>query len=136
MKGSDMGHEQRSIDGQDYVLVPVDDYEALADRIEALEAGAMRDRIAAGAEEALPDTLVQALLAGGNPVQLYRKHRAITQAELAAAAGLTQGAISQIESGAKQMSLATASAIAAALRVDMDDLVAYPSLDFSPPVIL
>ncbi len=54
---------------------------------------------------------------------IYRKHRGMTQRDLAKAAGINAVYLSQIETGKRTGSTRTLAAIARALRVDIDDLV-------------
>lgn len=57
-----------------------------------------------------------------NKLQQIRKEKRMTQAQLAAAAGVTPGAVGQYEIGASRPSLKTALALAAALGCTVDDL--------------
>ena len=52
-----------------------------------------------------------------------RKNKGISQAQLAAAIGVTQGTISQWESGYTNPSICSAKAIAAFLGVTVDELI-------------
>ena len=58
----------------------------------------------------------------GNKLKAARLRAHMTQAQLAAAAGLDQSAVSQIERGIAGPSLATLKALAAALGVSAADL--------------
>jgi DNA-binding XRE family transcriptional regulator len=64
------------------------------------------------------------LLAGENPVRIWREKRALTQKALAEAAGLQPGYLSEIESGKKPGSAAAHYALAKALEVPMEYLIA------------
>ena len=57
-----------------------------------------------------------------NRLQQIRKEKRMTQAQLAAAVGVTPGAVGQYEIGANRPSLKTALALAAALGCTVDDL--------------
>lgn len=74
-------------------------------------------------EEGVPIAVVDRLLAGGNPIRVWREHRGLSLSALAAAAGIGKGYLSQLESGARQGPVPTLKRIAAALRLDLDDLV-------------
>ena len=78
----------------------------------------------AGAER-VPAALLRRLAAGESPARVWREHRGMTQRALAEAAGISRPMMNEIESGKKDGSLRTLLAIARALRVDLDDLVAW-----------
>ena len=115
-----MGEIQKlTIDGKNYVLVSEEDYE---DLIDSLEAQAIMARVAAG-EETFPHELIVELSQTDSRIRTYRKYRGMTMIELAEAAGISQPYLSDIENGKKTGSVDVLKRIAAALRVDLDDLV-------------
>lgn len=73
--------------------------------------------------EAFPMEVVEQLVAGVHPVRVYRRHRGLTQADLARAIGSTAAYISQIESG-RPCGRSTLAMLARALNVDIEDLMA------------
>ncbi|MDN5850680.1 MAG: helix-turn-helix transcriptional regulator, partial [Nitrococcus sp.] len=77
-----------------------------------------------GEEELIPAELGDALMQGENPIRVWRKHRGVSQAVLAAAAGITTAHVSQLEAGKRQPSVEVLRALARKLAVDMDDLLA------------
>jgi len=79
-------------------------------------------RIAAG-EEIIPAEVTYALIEGANPIAVWRKHRKLTQAALAAQAGISKAYLSQLESGKRSGAAGVLARLALALRVDLDDLV-------------
>lgn len=107
------------------------DYERLADGRIAISASdfedimdvLMFDEAVANAGEHLPAEMVKRLIDGENPVRVWRGHRGFTQAELAAKASVSQATIAEIESGRKNGSVDTLKRIAAALNVDLDDII-------------
>jgi DNA-binding XRE family transcriptional regulator len=107
------------IDGETYVLVPEDDYEDLIDGIAAEKIMA---RIRAG-EETWPAELVYELWETDSRIRTYRNYRKMSVSDLAAAAGISQPYLSEIESGKKTGSVDVLKRIAAALKVDLDDIV-------------
>lgn len=107
------------IDGKPYVLLSEEDYE---DLIDALEAQAIMARIAAG-EETWPHELVVELMSTESRIRTYRTYRGMSVSELAAAAGISQPYLSEIENGRKTGSVDVLKRIAAALRVELDDIV-------------
>ena len=92
------------------------------------EAGALMsdeelyDRAKAEGGESFPVDVVDRLLAGENPVRVYRNHRGMKQGDLAAA-GVHPVYLSQIETGRRTGSTRTLAAIAEALGVTVDDLI-------------
>ena len=67
------------------------------------------------AEAPLPPEVSVAMLAGDTMLRALRRWRGRTQAQVAAAAGLNQGFLSELESGAKTGSSETLAKLAAAL---------------------
>ncbi len=116
-----------TLDDRDYVILEAAAYDRLcaaAEDAEDLAAVAEHDaRLAAGEEEEIPLAVVKALLAGDNLVRVWRKHRGHTLAALAACAGISTSYLSQIETGQREGTLTTMARVAAALAVDLDDLV-------------
>ena len=84
---------------------------------------ALYDEAKAGGGEFFPAEVVDRLLAGENPIRVYRTYRRMTQKELAAAAGINPVYLSQIETGKRAGSLKTLAVVAAALGVEPGDLV-------------
>lgn len=80
-------------------------------------------KLASGEEELVPAAFANRILAGENPVAVWREFRAMSARGLADAAGLSQPYLSQIESGKRDGSVDTLKKIAAALGVTIDDLV-------------
>ena len=73
--------------------------------------------------ESFPIEVADRLLAGEKAVRVYREHRGMTQKQLARSAGINPLYLSQIERGQRTGSARTLSALAAALSVDVDDLI-------------
>ncbi len=74
------------------------------------------------AGESFPLELAERILDGENPISVYRNHRGMTQQELAAAAGINEVYLSQIEIGKRIGSAGILASLAAALNVTADDL--------------
>ena len=106
-----------------YVVLPVAEYEDLLDRLELAEDIATIKEANANPGEWWPADVVNRLLDGDNPIKVYREHRGLTQGELAKQASLAQATIAQMETGARVGTVAVLKKIAAALAVDLDDLV-------------
>ena len=101
-------------------------FETLFDRLDdmAEEAADRRslDLIDDAPGEFLPLEAAERLAAGDSAVKVWRKHRGMNQGELAAAAGISQNYLSEIERGRKGGSVEVLKALAQALGLDLDDL--------------
>ena len=115
-----MGDVQKlTIDGKNYVLLSEEDYE---DLIDGLKAEAIMARIRAG-EETWPAELVYELMETNSRIRTFRKYRGMTMIELAKAAAISQPHLSDIENNKKAGSVDVIKRIAAALNVDLDDIL-------------
>ncbi len=108
-----------------YVVLPRAEYETLLERLEDLEdAARVREAVEhPETREYLPAELVNRLMAGEHPVRIWREHRGLTVAALAEKAGVAPAYVSEIENRKKPGSVRAMKALAAALAVDLDDLV-------------
>lgn len=97
--------------------------ERLVDRADIAGADKVKADIAAGRDELIPAGIVNRLLEGENPVRVWRSHRGLSARELASKTELSAPYISEIESSKKEGSISALKKIAAALDVDLDDLV-------------
>lgn len=111
----------------EYAILPHPDYLRLVEDAEMLadirDYDAARQRIEQG-EETLPDYAVYALVDGKNLIRVWRDYRGMTQQQLAMAAGISASYLSQLESGKHTGTAEVLSAIAGALTVDLEDLLA------------
>jgi len=99
------------------VLDRMDD---LADR------AALREFLAAkktGSVDVLPMASYRRIRGGEHPVRVWREHRGLGLNALARASGVNASYLSEIENGAKPGSVAALKKLAAALRLEMDELV-------------
>ena len=107
-----------------FAVIPWREYERLAEDAEVLLPDEeLYDRAKSEGGESFPLAVAEQLLAGQNPVGVYRKYRGMTQSELAAAAGLNVVYLSQIETGKRTGSAKTLAALAKSLKVSVDDLL-------------
>ena len=74
-------------------------------------------------EETLSETELDELLAARTPLAFWRKKRGLTQTELAKAAEIAQGFLSEIESGLKTGDVTVLQRIAVALEISLLELV-------------
>lgn len=110
-----------------FVVLPYDDYQALLDLVEdARDAEAIERfarELADGDEETVPIEVLDRLLDGEPPLRVWREHRGLSGAQLAAAVGVTPAHVSKLESGRSEPSLKVLRRLAEALDFDLEDLV-------------
>jgi DNA-binding XRE family transcriptional regulator len=110
----------------DMVTIPRSEYARLLAAAEDLADLQAYDRakalLAAGEEELIPADYSNRLIDGDHPLRVYRDLRGLTQAALAAKAGVNRVTVAEIETGRKQGSVTTLRVLAAALDVTLDDL--------------
>jgi hypothetical protein len=120
---------QRTARGE-VAILPRKEYEALVakaaeadeDRGTARLVGLARDAIAAGAP-LLPKDVVDRLAEGDNTVRVLREWRDLTQEYISFKTGLSQGYISDVETGRRNGTAAALRLIADVLKVPLDLLV-------------
>jgi DNA-binding XRE family transcriptional regulator len=112
--------------GKEFAVIPVDDLQKLMDDAEMLADvkayDAVKARIERGEEELIQLEITERRIAGDSPVKIWREHRGLTQEGLAAASRVSRAMIAAIEAGHKNGGVATLKKLAAALRVDLDNL--------------
>ena len=100
-----------------YAVIPVEAFSELLDDIQAY------DKAMAIDDELIPSEVVDRLVSGENKIKVWREYRNMTQAELAEHCAIAQATIAQMERGHRKGSVAMLKKIAAALKLDLDDLV-------------
>lgn len=99
-----MKYDLLHIQGKPYVLVPLHDYRELTGMSES---------------GGLPENILNELAAKQtSPVRILRKHRGLTQGELAEKSGLSRPYLTEIETGKKDGSIRAIKALSDALGVD------------------
>jgi len=115
--------------GVSHVVVPLDDWERLLNRLEDAE-----DRLALLAHESvderdlIPLDVAKAIAKGSSPLAAWRAHRGLTQKSLAKLAGVTQATVSQLEKGERQGTAKVLSRLASALDTNVDSLIPMDGL--------
>lgn len=113
--------------GEEMVLLPRAEYDRLLDAAEMAADVAAFDEVqralAAGEEEFVPLEMVDRMLAGENPIRVWRQHRGLTVEQLAVKSGLAANYLSQIETGKRVGAVDKLKAIAEALDLTIDDIV-------------
>ncbi len=74
-------------------------------------------------QERVPIEIVDRLLAGENPVKVWREHRGLSQRALAERVKLNFTYLSQIETGVRRGPVATMKKLADALNLEVSDLI-------------
>ncbi len=112
----------------EWAVLPYEEYLALVEQAEMLEDirdfDQMKAAVESGEEEIVPAEVVDALLAGENPVKVWREYRKLTQTQAAEAAGISVPFLSQIETGKRKPSTKVLQSLAKVLRLTVDDLMA------------
>ena len=110
----------------EYVVLSWADYQALLEAAEDTIDGALLDaftkKLSSGEDETVPAAVLDALLAGANPVKVWREYRGLTQDALATQSGISKAYLCQIETGKRKGTIKTLRAIATALGITVDDL--------------
>ncbi len=110
----------------EWAVIPYAEFQHMREQLDDLGDirafdGAKRE-LAAAEDELVPAALVERLANGESPLRVWREHRGLTQQALADAAGVGKSYISQLEAGIKTGALGTLRSLAAALKIDLDDL--------------
>ena len=112
--------------GKEFAVLPMDRLKKLMDDAEMLADvrayDAAKGRLERGEDELIPLEMTERRLAGESALKLWREHRGMTQEALAKATGVSRPMIAAIEAGHKTGGVGTLKKLAAALRIDLDDL--------------
>lgn len=112
--------------GDRMVVIPFEEYERLIEAAEevadARAVDEIKRKLATGEEELIPAEFANRLISGENKIRVWREYRGMTGKELAEKTGLAAPYISQLETGNREGTIDTFKKIAAALRVDIDDI--------------
>lgn len=112
--------------GKEFAVIPVEDLLKLMDDAEMLADvkayDAAKGRLKRGEDELIPFEIVERRLAGESTVKIWREYRGLTQEELAKRSKLSRAMIAAIETGRKKGGIGTLKRLAAALKVDLENL--------------
>ncbi|BBE74341.1 helix-turn-helix domain-containing protein [Oharaeibacter diazotrophicus] len=109
--------------GEPMVVMTRSDFEALRDAADAAEAAAVRAGIARGEIETFTEEETLAYLAAATPLAFWRRRRGLSQQALAAAAGISQSYVADLEAGRRKGDPALFLRLARALGVAMEAIV-------------
>src|SRR5450755_337640 len=114
----------KSPKGDDIVILSRKEYDRLLVAAnEDVADAAVAKRAIARNEETLSEAEIDELLAARTPLAFWRKKRGLTQSDLAKAAKIAQGFLSEIESGLKKGDVTVLQRIAIALEISLLELV-------------
>jgi DNA-binding XRE family transcriptional regulator len=111
----------RTPKGEELAILPRAELEELM--IAAQHGKALAD-YRSGRDPGLTADEMRALLAATTPLAFWRRKRCLTQADLAAAVGITQNYLSDLETGKREGSPSQWLKIARALDVPLDEVIA------------
>jgi DNA-binding XRE family transcriptional regulator len=114
-----LGRKEQTSSGAPQDLNMSDDEKDAPD-VQAYDAA--KRRLASGDDKLIPAEFANRILDGESPVRVWREYRGLTEKGLAARVGISEAALGQIESGDLSR-VETLKRIAAALNVDLDDVI-------------
>jgi DNA-binding XRE family transcriptional regulator len=109
--------------GKQFALVPIKDFQQLRHDAEMLDDIRAYDVAKSRREEAFPSQVADRLVGGENPIRVFREYRGLTQQQLAKTAKIARPYLAELEAGKKQGSVSVLKTIAAALKLDLEDIV-------------
>jgi DNA-binding XRE family transcriptional regulator len=109
-----------SPDGQRLVTMSAEEYQ---DLIDARDAEAAMRAVAAGTLPTLSGADVDAYLEAATPLAFWRKHRGLTQADMAREIGVSQPYLAQLENGQREGSVSVYQRLARRLGLSVDELL-------------
>jgi DNA-binding XRE family transcriptional regulator len=110
-----------------FAVLPYDEYAALRELAEdAADCAALArfgKRYASGKEATVPVEVIDRIMAGANPLRVWREHRGMTAAQLASAVAITPAHVSKLESGKGEPSVTLLRRLSKALDTDIELLL-------------
>lgn len=107
-------------DGQRLVTMTAEDYQ---DLIDARDAEAAMRAVGAGTLQTLSGDDVDAYMAAATPLAFWRRHRGLTQADMARDIGVSQPYLAQLENGQREGSVSVYQRLARRLGLSVDELL-------------
>lgn len=121
-----MTAQQLEIAGQQMVLLTKAEFERLQEAAEnyadICASVAAQERAASG-EEYIPGELLDRIFAGESALKVWREYRGLTQEQLAAKVGKQGSWLAKIENGKLEGGIQVWRKLAAALEVELDDIL-------------
>lgn len=111
----------------EYAVVPYGEYKTLLQKAEALDEVAAFDRAVRELEEqrdeVVPASIAHRVVAGGNPIKVWREYRGLSQTALADRSGLSQSYVAMLEGGSRKGTTENLSRLAEVLDVELEHLL-------------
>jgi DNA-binding XRE family transcriptional regulator len=108
--------------GKRFVVVPLKDFQQLVHDAEMLDDVRAYDAAKTRKEESFPPEVADRLIAGENPVKVFREYQGLTQQQLAKTVKIARPYLAEIKSGRKTGSVSVLKAIADTLKLELDDI--------------
>ncbi|MGD0436592.1 MAG: helix-turn-helix transcriptional regulator [Bryobacteraceae bacterium] len=112
--------------GKEFAVLPMSELKKLMDDAEMLSDlrayDAAKARLERGEDELIPFEIIERRMAGESTVKIWREYRGLTQEVLAKKSKVSRPMIAAIESGHKRGGIGTLKKLAAALKVDLENL--------------
>jgi DNA-binding XRE family transcriptional regulator len=112
--------------GKEFAVLPLEALRKLMDDAEMLAGvkayDAAKGRLKRGEDELIPFEITERRLARESSVKIWREYRELTQEELGRRSEVSRAMIAAIETGRKKGGIGTLKKLAAALRVDLENL--------------
>ena len=105
-----------------FAVLPIEVYETLLEELDMLADVRAYDEAKARKEEIVPFELSKRLIAGENPIRVWREHRGLSVADLAKEAGLSASHLSRLEGEIGRGGAKALRSLAVALDIDLDDI--------------
>lgn len=109
--------------GISYAVIPKDEFDRLMRHYQMMMDVLAHDRVKGAEKEEYPLELTHSLVNGKNPIRAFRQYRNLSQVALARQLGLSKAYLSELEHGKKEPSVKVLKALAAALNVNMEELI-------------
>lgn len=108
----------------EWAIIPYSDYlELLTDHDSNEQINIFKKKLSGGQEELVPMEFVNRIVAGENPIKVYREFRNLPLSKLAKKANLSVSYLSQLEHNERKGSANSLKSIAEALNVTINDIV-------------
>ena len=111
----------------EWAIIPYEEYQRLLEEAEMLRDIQAYDEAKASVaqgEALIPSEVTFAILDGESPIRVWREYRGLTQQQVAEKAGISKPYLSQLESGKRKGTTEALSAVARALGVSLEVLLA------------
>ncbi len=111
----------------EWAIIPYEEYRRLLEEAEMLRDIQAYDEAKASVaqgEALIPSEVTFAILDGESPIRVWREYRGLTQQQVAEKAGISKPYLSQLESGKRKGTTEALSAVARALGVSLEVLLA------------